>query len=54
MDYLTGLQDAINKQDPQAIAANTQVNDAVHIVREEMRLTGIDLSGRPAKDDPAR
>ncbi len=44
MDYLQGLQDAINKQDPQAIAANTQVNDAVNTVQQEMKLTGIDLN----------
>ena len=44
MDYLQGLQEAINKQDPQAIAANNQVNDAVHTVQQEMKLTGIDLN----------
>ncbi len=51
MDYLQGLQDAINKQDPQAIAANTQVNDAVQIVSEEMKLTGINLNPEPGAQE---
>ena len=50
MDYLQGLQEAINKQDPQAIAANNQVNDAVHTVQQEMKLTGIDLNPEAGSD----
>ncbi len=49
MDYLQGLQEAINKQDPQAIAANTQVNNAAHTMQQEMKLSGIDLNPEPGQ-----
>ncbi len=47
MDYLQGLQDAINKQDPQAIEASKVVNGAVGIIRSGLQTMGVEANHAP-------
>ncbi len=51
MEYLTGLQDAINKQDPQAMQAGKQVEDAVGALTGALRDVGVNLNPAPGSED---
>jgi len=53
MSYLQGVQDAINKQDPQQMQASRVVNDAVQMVNSQMQAAGLDLDREPGSKEAA-